>query len=133
MKYEDLLKTMPSNHLSDEWVNWFIQENQNNGSLLINNDAFLLAQNWKFRNGTYDPKYTRVYEDALVLFPKQNVTKAMQLTSDIRDRLWLFVDEMHRRNYYTYYNAPTDMTIRRLHIHFLAWENHKDTNKLFDI
>lgn len=133
MTYNQLLQKMPGDHLSNKWVEWFIQENNKNGSLLISNDAFLLARNWKFINGELDPKYSRKYEDALVLFPKSNVMNAMELPGDLRDRLWIFVDEMHKRNYYTYYNSPADMTIKRLHIHFLAWNEHKDINILFDI
>lgn len=116
---------MPQDHLSQEWTDWFIENNTKNGTLLQHDDNFMIATNYRFANKEYDEKYAIPYTDAIVIFPKTGVTTLTDLLPAQQAQLFQYIDMYHAKGYYTYYNSPFDMTIDRFHMHFLFFERHK--------
>lgn len=113
---------MPPDHLSVEWWEWFLSNNQN--SIYFKSKYWLGVYNLRFLNGQPDEKYNYAIADHVTFFSTEGVEHLLELTFDAQMAKLQIEDEMHRAGYYTYFNSPLTMSIKRMHWHAIKWRTN---------
>lgn len=115
---------MPIDHLSDEWWDKFIESNLR--LVVYKSQYWIGVHNLKFLNGMPDEKYNYVIDEHITFFSVEPQESLKKLSFEAQINKLGIEDEMHEDGYYTYFNSPITMSIKRLHWHAIKWktDNH---------